>query len=117
MDKQGIFKYALMSYLPQKYLRHASFEAQEADRLIIDFKSGRKYATERVSRLFAKTLSLMDLKDALHGRFKQKFPRFSMKNSQDFQLPPNSLHIIGRKKRNNMGVSLLFCNFATVMLG
>ena len=53
MDKQGIFKYALMSYLPQKYLRHASFEAQEADRLIIDFKSGRKYATERVSRLFA----------------------------------------------------------------
>ena len=65
MDKQGIFKYALMSYLPQKYLRHASFEAQEADRLIIDFKSGRKYATERVSRLFAKTLSLMDLKDTI----------------------------------------------------
>ena len=30
MDKQGIFKYALMSYLPQRYLRHASFEAQEA---------------------------------------------------------------------------------------
>ena len=50
MDKQGIFKYALMSYLPQKYLRHASFEAQEADRLIIDFKSGRKYATERAQR-------------------------------------------------------------------
>lgn len=65
MDKQGIFKYALMSYLPQKYLRHASFEAQEADRLIIDFKSGRKYATERVSKLFAKTLSLMDLKDTI----------------------------------------------------
>ena len=65
MDNQGIFKYALMSYLPQKYLRHASFEAQEADRLIIDFKSGRKYATERVSRLFAKTLSLMDLKDTI----------------------------------------------------
>ena len=59
----------------------------------------------------------MVLMIALHGRFKQKIPRFSMKNSQDFQLPPNSLHIIGRKKRNNMGVSLLFCNFATVMLG
>ena len=65
MDNQGIFKYALMSYLPQKYLRHASFEAQEADRLIIDFKSGRKYATERVSRLFAKSLALMDLKDTI----------------------------------------------------
>ena len=65
MDKKGIIKYALMDYLPQRYLRHASFEAQEADRHIIDFKGGRRYAIEWASKLFGKALSLMDLKDTV----------------------------------------------------
>ncbi len=65
MDKKEIFKYALMEYLPQRYLGHASFEAQEADRHILDFKSGRRYAIEWASRLMGKALSLMDLKDTI----------------------------------------------------
>ena len=64
-NKKSYFRYAMMDYLPKRYLRHASFEAQETDRLIIDFKSGRKYATQRVSRLFARSLALMDLKDTV----------------------------------------------------
>lgn len=57
MDKQGIFKYALMSYLPQKYLRHASFEAQEADRLIIAMMQG-------VAERFAKAAEELRLSGA-----------------------------------------------------
>ena len=60
-----MIKIALLSYTPQRYLGHASFEAQEDSRHIIDFKSGRKFATKWASRLFCKALSLMDLKDTV----------------------------------------------------
>ena len=80
-----MFKYALMSYLPQRYLRHAFFETMEADRHILDFKSGRKYATEWASRLIGKALSLMDLKDTVivcipascQQTYTRRFKRFS----------------------------------------
>ena len=59
------FKYALMDYLPKRFLGHASFEAQEDIRHILDFKAGRKYAVELASKSIGKALSLMDLKDTI----------------------------------------------------
>ncbi len=74
-----------MDYLPQRYLKHASFEALEADRHILDFKSGRRYATEWASRLIGKALSLMDLTDTVivcipascQQTYTRRFRRFS----------------------------------------
>lgn len=60
-----MFKYALFDYVPQRYLRRASFDTLENDRFILDFKSGRRYATDKASRLIGKALSLMDLKDTV----------------------------------------------------
>ena len=60
-----MFKYALLDYVPQRYLRRASFDTLENDRFILDFKSGRRYATDKASRLIGKALSLMDLKDTV----------------------------------------------------
>ena len=80
-----MFKYALMDYLPQRYLRHATFEAMEADRHILDFKSGRRYASEWASHLIGKALSLMDLTDTVivcipascQQTYTRRFKRFS----------------------------------------
>ena len=80
-----MFKYALFDYVPQRYLRRASFDTLENDRFILDFKSGRRYATDKASRLIGKTLSLMDLKDNVivhHTTYKYdaartSFPRHS----------------------------------------
>ena len=46
-----MFKYALLDYVPKRYLRRASFDTQENDRFILDFKAGRRYATDKASRL------------------------------------------------------------------
>ena len=57
----NMLRYALYSYLPQRYLKRASFEQIDLDRRIIDFKDGRKYASKWAAREMAKALSLMDL--------------------------------------------------------
>lgn len=80
-----MIKYALLSYLPKRYLGHATFEQQEDDRHILDFKSGRKWAVEWASRLFIKALSLMDLSDTVivcipascQHSYTRRFRRFS----------------------------------------
>ncbi|KWW30671.1 MAG: hypothetical protein F083_2771, partial [bacterium F083] len=74
------FKYALLDYVPQRYLRRASFDTLENDRFILDFKSGRRYATDKASRLIGKALSLMDLKDTVivhHTTYKYDAARTS----------------------------------------
>ena len=60
-----MFKFALLDYVPQRYLKHASFDVLENDRHILDFKSGRKYATEWASRLVGRAISAMDLTDTI----------------------------------------------------
>jgi len=84
-----MFKYALLDYVPQRYLRRASFDTLENDRFILDFKSGRRYATEKASRLVGKALSLMDLKDTVivcipascQQTYTRRFRNFSAKVS------------------------------------
>ena len=60
-----MLKYALYDYLPQRYLKRASFEQIDLDRRILDFKSGRRYATEWAARKIAGTLSLMDFSNTI----------------------------------------------------
>ena len=60
-----MLKYALLDYVPQRYMRKANFETQETDRHILDFKQGYGYATKWASRLVGKALSSMDLKDTI----------------------------------------------------
>ena len=84
-----MFKYALLDYVPQRYLRRASFDTLENDRFILDFKSGRRYATDKASRLIGKALSLMDLKDTVivcipascQQTYTRRFRNFSAKLS------------------------------------
>ena len=56
-----MFKYAIMQYTPQRYMRHADFETQDTMRHLLDFKAGRKYATKWAAQIVGKTLSAMDL--------------------------------------------------------
>ena len=81
-----MFKYALLDYVPQRYLRRASFDTLENDRFILDFKSGRRYATDKASRLIGKALSLMDLKDTVivhHTTYKYDAARTSFHRHSD----------------------------------
>ena len=56
-----MFKYAIMQYTPQRYLRRADFETQDTMRHLLDFKAGRRYATKWAAQIVCKTLSAMDL--------------------------------------------------------
>ncbi len=48
-----MFKYAIMQYTPQRYMRHADFETQDTMRHLLDFKAGRKYATKWAAQISA----------------------------------------------------------------
>ncbi len=56
-----MFKYAIMQYTPQRYMRKADFETQDTMRHLLDFKAGRKYATKWAAQIVGKTLATMDL--------------------------------------------------------
>jgi len=56
-----MFKYAIMQYTPQRYIRRADFETQDTMRHLLDFKAGRRYATKWAAQIVGKTLSAMDL--------------------------------------------------------
>ena len=54
-------KFALYDYVPQRYLKRASFEDMELHRRILDFKDGRHYAQMWAAREISKALSSMHL--------------------------------------------------------
>lgn len=56
-----MMKYALFTYIPQRYQRRATFEEQDVCRMIIGFKDGRNVYTRWAARKFARALALMDL--------------------------------------------------------
>ena len=60
-----MLRYALYDYIPQRYLRRATFEQTDLDRRILDFKSGRGYAIRWAAREMARSLALMDLHDTI----------------------------------------------------
>ena len=60
-----MMKYALYSYIPQRFLKRATFEEQDISRMVIGFKDGRNVYTRWAARKFSMTLSLMDLTDTV----------------------------------------------------
>lgn len=60
-----MLKYALFEYIPQRMLRRASFEEQEASRKILLFKSGHRSAVAWAVRAFLSALSQTDLTDTI----------------------------------------------------
>lgn len=60
-----MMKYALFTYIPQRYQRRATFEEQDVCRMIIGFKDGRNVYTRWAAGKFARALALMDLTDTV----------------------------------------------------
>ena len=60
-----MMKYALYSYIPQRFRRRATFEEQDICRMIIGFKDGRNIYTRWAAGQFSRALALMDLTDTV----------------------------------------------------
>lgn len=54
-------KFALYDYIPERYLKRASFEDMETHRRILDFKDGRNYAVRWAAREIGNALSSMEM--------------------------------------------------------
>ena len=60
-----MMKYAVYNYIPRRYVDKASFLQQDINRMILDFKVGRNYATRWAVRVMAMTLSALDLSETV----------------------------------------------------
>jgi len=60
-----MFQTALLDYYPKRYLRRASFEQKDVNRMILGFKDGRNVYSRWAARLFARALAAMDLSNVV----------------------------------------------------
>ena len=60
-----MIKFALYPYIPQRYLKKASFEDIDRDRMILDFKDGKPYAVRWAAKEVCRVLSSSDLSDTI----------------------------------------------------
>lgn len=58
-----MMKAAIFEYIPKRYLRRATFEQKDTNRMILGFKDGRNVYSRWAARLFAQSLALTDLHD------------------------------------------------------
>ena len=58
----AMMKFALYSYIPQRFQRRTTFEEQDICRMIIGFKDGRNVYTRWAARQFSKALALISSK-------------------------------------------------------
>lgn len=61
----AMMKFALYSYIPQRFLRRATFEERDLCRMIIGFKDGRNVYTRWAVRQFSRALAAADLTDTV----------------------------------------------------
>ncbi len=61
----SMMKYALYSYIPQRFQKRVTFEEQDISRMIIGFKDGRNIYTRWAAWQFSMALALMDLTDTV----------------------------------------------------
>ena len=54
-------KFALYDYIPERYLKRASFEDIDRHRRILDFKDGKNYAVKWAAREIGNALSSMEM--------------------------------------------------------
>ena len=60
-----MMKIALYSYIPQRFMRRATFEEQDTCRMILGFKDGRNVYTRWAARQFSRALAAIDLTDTV----------------------------------------------------
>lgn len=60
-----MIKFALYDYVPQRYLKRASFEDIDRHRRILDFKDGKHYAMVWAAKEIGDALSSMDLSETV----------------------------------------------------
>lgn len=60
-----MLKFALYDYVPQRFIDRTSFEQQDTNRMILDFKDGRNYASRWAAQAMAYALHHADLKDVV----------------------------------------------------
>ncbi len=60
-----MMKYALFDYIPQRFLRRASFEQQDVCRMILGFKDGRNVYSRWAARMFARALAATDMSEVV----------------------------------------------------
>ena len=104
-----MFKYAIMQYTPQRYMKKADFETQDTMRHLLDFKAGRRYATKWAAQIVGKTLSAMDLTNTVivcipascQRTYTRRFRKFSAELSamcgaiDGFE----HIHVIGKREK------------------
>lgn len=56
-----MMKAAIFEYIPKRFLRRATFEQKDTNRMILGFKDGRNVYSRWAARLFAQSLALTDL--------------------------------------------------------
>lgn len=65
MEGLNMVKFALFDYVPQRYMKSASFEDVVRNRKILDFKDGKSYAVSWAAKVISTSLSLMDLSNTV----------------------------------------------------
>jgi predicted amidophosphoribosyltransferase len=60
-----MIKYALMDYVPQKYLRKAKFETLMDDSFIWNFKDGKAWAVKKAAKMVAEALSTYNMENVV----------------------------------------------------
>ena len=60
-----MIKYALMDYVPQKYLRKAKFETLMNDSFIWNFKDGKAWAVKKAAKMVAEALSTYNMENVV----------------------------------------------------
>ena len=60
-----MIKYALMDYVPQKYLRKAKFETLMDDSFIWNFKDGKAWAVKKAAKMVTEALSTYKMENVV----------------------------------------------------
>lgn len=60
-----MIRFAIYSYIPQRFRKRAKFEEQDISRMIIGFKDGRNIYTRWAVRQFSRSMAAMDLTDTV----------------------------------------------------
>lgn len=77
-------QYALMNYLPQRYLKKANFDTLMDDNFIWNFKDGKKWATKKGAKMVAQALSTYQLDDVVFMCIPAACQRTYVRRCRDF---------------------------------
>ena len=65
LNINNMIQYALMDYVPQRYLRKAKFETLMDDSFVWNFKDGKSWAIKKAAKMVSEALSARNMKDVV----------------------------------------------------